>query len=76
MRDFTPTPYGDKDGRWPSDADIPQGAVLQCRLKSPKVGFYYVIVAEANAIPDHRNIIGWTPIPAPVAIKQVEKVDP
>jgi len=76
MRDFTPTPYGDKDGRWPETHEIPQGAVLQCRWKSPKKGFYYAMVPQGAPIPDHRSIVGWTAIPAPIVIPQVEKIDP
>lgn len=77
MNSFIPTPHGDKEsGRWPTEDDVPRGAVLQCRLKSPAVGYYYAMALGANSIPDHRNIVGWSPIPEPIEIKVAETVDP
>lgn len=74
MREFTATPFGNPDqGKWPEEADMPQGAILQCRNKSPQPGFYYAMVESAAEIPRHRNIVAWFAIPAPIAVLEKPK---
>lgn len=62
MREWTPTPFGDKEkGRWPRLIDVPNGVVLQCRR--PNGGYYTAHAATIEAIPMHRHIVGWAAVP-------------